>query len=368
MDPITFLFQPLFIRYVLYAMIGTIVFVTLLLFVVLIIHKLRVESRDRQLAVLLEQYTIALSKKLLDPLLQVPRPAKAIEFEAMGNALIDMGISITGVLTVRLRDIARELGVDDYYRGLAGAKSWTKRYRAVEKLGFLKFPELESFFCAILDREKDLHVRAKTIWALSQVAGEDDLAKLNRFLGDPLFTSGKFKEYVYTNVIRAFRDRGEEDVFVTWLAALRSDDAVPVPLKKDIIEACGAERLTCAAPIILDFFRTYHEAGDMKIACIRALEAIGGDDIRAVIVDGLGDADWRVRAVAAKNADVCPEDIVAVLEHALHDKHYQVRINVAQALARFGERGLMVLRRNTLSDDRFVRDVTNYILGEKAHA
>jgi HEAT repeat protein len=87
-----------------------------------------------------------------------------------------------------------------------------------------------------------------------------------------------------------------------------------------------------------------------------------------MIAEGLRDSDWRVRAVAAKEAHICPEEIIEPLEKALYDPNYHVRINAAQALKQMGERGLTVLTRNTTSSDRFVRDVTHYVLADKAYA
>lgn len=368
MERIAQALQPLIVEYVLYAMIGTILCVTLILFVVLIVQKLRIERRERTLGILQGRYSTAISKRLLDADLKIDKPASAIEFEAMGNALVDLGVTIAGPMTAQLRTIARETGMDGYYLDMAASDSWTKRFQAIEKLGFLRFSELEPFYNDLLAREKDLHVRTKTIWALSLIASRETLPRLNRFLGDPLFASGKFNEYVYTNVIGAFRERGEEDEFVVWLGTLRDDETVPALLKKDIIEACGATHLSAATGIILDFHRLFRDDGAMKIACIRALENLGATEAGNVIAAGLKDPDWRVRAVAAKNADVCIGEIVGALEEVLHDKSYQVRINAAQSLSRLGEGGLSALRRGTMSDDRFVRDVSNYMIGEKLHA
>ena len=93
-----------------------------------------------------------------------------------------------------------------------------------------------------------------------------------------------------------------------------------------------------------------------------ALEKLGDSDIYAIIESALLDEDWRVRAVAAKNAEVCSDEIVGALEPALKDKNYFVRINAAQALSKLGEKGAAVLRRLTTSDDNFARDMAHYML------
>ena len=92
------------------------------------------------------------------------------------------------------------------------------------------------------------------------------------------------------------------------------------------------------------------------------LEKLGDSDIYAIIESALLDEDWRVRAVAAKNAEVCSDRIIEALEPVLKDKNYFVRINAAQALSRLGGKGKAVLIRLTASDDNFARDMAYYIL------
>jgi hypothetical protein len=368
MDHFAYFLTPVFLKYFLFGSVSVIIAVTLLLFIILIIHKLHVEHREQLLRKLKDRYTVTVSVRMLEQTARIDKPTQPIEYEALGDVLIDLMVNVTGVMTDQLRAIAREYDIVGYYRKLLDSRSWVKRYQAMEKLGFLRLPELKPLYRALLDREKTSHVVSKAIWALSFIAHDEDLSPINRFLTDPHFASSKYKTYIYTNIIRSLRERGEEATFLKFLAGRMDDETMSVILKKDIIEACGAEGLYSAKETIIAYFRRFHDVPEMRISCIRALEKICAGDAHPMIAEGLRDADWRVRAVAAKEAHICPEEIIEPLEKALYDQNYHVRINAAQALKQMGEKGRAVLSRNTTSNDRFVRDVTHYVLADKAYA
>ena len=332
------------------------------MFVVLIVHKLHVESSQRQLNRLQEMYANLLAGKLSDPNVVIEKPRKDMEYEALGNAIIDMMAISTLASISRLRTIARELDLDLYNEKRAMSRSWVERYRAIEKLGFLKLPELEPLYCSILKREKNIHVRTKAIWSLSLIADENDLDIINSFLTDPMFASSKYKEFIYSNIIKSFQEYDNENVFLDLLDEWEDKPQIPVLLKKDIISACGVVGLISAKDTIKRYHKRYFDVPEMKIACIRALEKLGDSDMYPIIVSALLDEDWRVRAVAAKNAEVCSDKIIEALESVLRDKNYFVRINAAQALLKSGEKGMAVLTRLTTSDDNFARDMAHYML------
>ena len=362
MDYLIRIVDPDFTKYFLLLTNGIFVLIFLTMFVALIVHKLHVERRQRQLNTLGEKYANLLAGKLLSPDVMIEKPRNDLEFEALGNAVIDM-MAVSDPATVsQLRTISRSLDLDLHNQKRAASRSWIERYRAVEKLGFLKLPELEPLYYSILKKEKNLHVRTKTIWSLSMIADEHDLDLINTFLADPMFASSKFKEYIYSNIIRSFMEHDNENSFLRLFVEWKDDSKVPVQLKKDIISACGVAGLGSAKDAIKGYLEKFHDVPEMKIACIRALERLGDGDMYSIIVSALGDEDWRVRAVAAKNAEVCSDEIVGALEPALKDKNYFVRINSAQALSKLGEKGAAVLRRLTTSDDNFARDMAHYML------
>ncbi len=354
--------DPGFIKCFLLAINGIFILVSVTLFIVLVTHKIHVERRQKLLTDLQCAYAGLLAKKLKNPAVTIEIPRNNLQFEALGIAVIDM-ISAGGPSIVsQMRIISRSLQLDVYNLKRALSRSWIERYRAVEKLGFLKLPELEPFYCSILRKEKNIHVITKTIWSLSLIADENDVGIINSFLSDPFFGSSKFKEYIYTNVINAFREREEENRFLSLLDAWMASNDIPLLLKKDIVSACGAVHLSSAGEIIKRYYERFQDSAEMKIVCIRALENMGDGSMLSIIMSSLRDEDWRVRAAAAKNAEVCSDEIIGALEAVLQDKNYYVRINAAQALTKLGDKGMAVLKRLTTSDDNFARDTAHYVL------
>lgn len=342
--------------------------VTFLLFLVLLFHKLHVERRAKRLEELRETYLSDLARRFYDPSHPVSLPSNALEYEALGNVVATMLVNISGEMAENVRRCIRELGVDSYYRKMLESRRWVRRFVAVEKLGYFRFPELKSVFESVLAEEKDHRIIPKAVWALSVIAQRSDLPTINQVLKNPLFMSSKFNEYIYTNIIRAFREHEQEALLVEVLGELMADAELPVLLKRDIIQACGAEMFYPAQKLVLDCFSRFHDVAEMRIACIRTLERFSAVDEEWLLSECLQDSDWRIRGVAAKNAYLYSLNVIPPLRNLLHDESYHVRINSALALAKMGEAGLDVLVAETQSEDRFVRDVSQYVLKRLIYA
>ncbi|BEH10562.1 HEAT repeat domain-containing protein [Geobacter sulfurreducens subsp. ethanolicus] len=342
--------------------------VTLGLFLTLLFHKVHVERRTRRLAALKERYLEELTHKCYEPSLAIPKPTTALEYDALGAVFATMLVNVSGAMAASVRCFIRELGIDAYYRARVRSRSWVKRYVAVEKLGYFGFPELKPLFRSLLDTERDTRIIPKLVWALSVIADRDDVPFINRVLKDPLFMSAKFNEYIYTNIIRAFRERDQEQELLELLTSLMDEEALPVILKRDIIQACGSEMFLIAKDLAADCFRRFHEVAEMRIACIRTLQRFSAVDMEVLLNECLRDADWRIRGVAAKSAHLYSAAVLGSLRQLLHDESYHVRINSALSLSRMGEAGLEVLVDATRSEDRFVRDVSQYVLKRLIYA
>lgn len=340
--------------------------VVVILLVTLLGHKVYVEMRAKRLKRLRELYIAAISRKLVEPDVAIEKPEGTLQHEALGDVFIDMLASISGDMEARVKAFARDLGMDTYYAARAVSGSWVRRLIAIEKLGFLKLQSMKGFFRSLLlGGERDTEILARTVLAFSFVADEEyDLRIINDILKNPLFRSSKFNEYVYTNIIKSFIRSKEDGTLLRFLDALTDDPSLPVMLKRDIIEACGSETFYQARDIIMKYFRRFQDTPEMKIACIRALGRIGGESVCKLMGSCLEDGDWRVRAVTAKNAYLCSEDIVEQLHESLHDENYFVRVNAALSLSKLGDRGLAALQEAARSSDRFTVDVSRYILNE----
>jgi len=342
--------------------------VTLGLFLTLLIHKVHVERRSRRLEQLKEQYLVDLVRKFYDPDVVVRAPATPLEFEALGAVSATMLVNVSGDLMEHVRREIRELRVVDHYRNLADSRSWSKRFVAVEKLGYFRFPGLRSLFLRLLEEEKDSRVIPKVLWALSLIVERDDLPAINRVLRHPLFMSGKFNEYIYATIIRTFREQGRDVELLAALGLIMADPELPIMLKRDIVQACGAEPFTGVQELVVDCFNRFNEVAEMRIACVRTLERLSALDAEWLLEKCLKDEDWRIRGVAAKNAYLYSSRIIDPLRKLLYDANYHVRINSALSLARMGEAGVEALVAETSSDDRFVRDVSQYVLKRLIYA
>ncbi|MHB8842230.1 MAG: HEAT repeat domain-containing protein [Candidatus Aquicultor sp.] len=358
------------VKSLLYSAIFVMLVTVIILFIALVVHKIHVEVRDAHLIKLKEYYSKELQKKLSRRKSNLAVPARKIEFDALTQVLIQMLTdgSISADHAKCLRGYARKLGVTAFYQRMAESRSWVKRSIAIERLGLLGLSEMKPLFYTILNEEKDIGVLSKAVWALSFVADENDLNTIYTMLNRPFFMSAKFSEYIYSNILTSFAQQGAQDLFIDYLKRIKDDSNFSDALKRAIIEACGVRKVVSAKQTIQDYFATFSSAPNMKITCLRALGELGGDEILTVFKLGLNDEDWRVRAVAAKGASSCPQSfIIKDLRDALHDENYHVRINAALSIAQFGDKGYRLLKRAANSDDRFVRDVSNYVLKESSY-
>lgn len=366
-DLLTFISLPIIKSVLVYT---NIIFAAVILglFITLLMHKVLVERRSRQLVRLKERYRQELSQRCRDPLSVVTIPSCHLHYEACCSIIVELQAGSDEKTNSLLRHYTRQLGIDRYYCRQVGSRSWKMRFKAIEQLGYLRYPGLRPFFIEAIENERDARIVAKALWALSQVAIAADLPLINQHLSNPLFMSGKFNEFIYTNIIRAFRERNDFAELLKLLEGLLSNRKLPMLLRRDIIQGCGETTLTQAAPLILATYRHAADLPEVRIACIRALERLAAPELIDIVAECLADPDWRLRAAAAKEAYRCPSVMIEPIRQALYDRNYHVRINAAESLGRLGDAGLAALAAEAASTDRFVRDVVGYVLKRQTHA
>lgn len=350
------------VREMLVAVVSVMLLFVVVLFAVLVMHKLYVEKRARRSRRLREQFTSVMAKRLFDRKVRVETPTKDDEYEAWGDVIAEMMTGCSGETVDHLREEARELALDAHFREMAQSRSWIKRFIAIEKLGVLRLPELRDLYRSILASEKDPRIIGKAVWALSMVADETVPATVNEVLKNPLFMSSKFAEFIYTNIITSLQESGLGESFRLFFIRMRDDPEIPRVLKRDIVAACGMAQFYPACENIREYYYFFHDFPEMRIASIRALERLSDSDAKQIIGNGLDDEDWRVRAVAAKSAYICGDAQLSALKNSLKDKNYYVRMNAAFSLAKLGLPGVEALTEATRTDDRFAVDVSRYVL------
>ncbi|MGD0584893.1 MAG: HEAT repeat domain-containing protein [Oryzomonas sp.] len=333
---------------------------TILLLLFMPLHKLSVERRARRHRKLFDAYGNALrglgsTEYTLEPS-SVP-----LEYEAFADSAADVMREIGGNLAIR-NFIGSQNVVVAYYTSLLTSRSWVKRFSAAERLGGLQLPHLMPVFVAALKREKDVRVISRLVWGISLLADSDSVAVINTILADPHFMSSKFSEFIYCNILRAFKQRNQGHELVALLGMLLNAQEIPVMLKRDIIQACGNEGLDDAESLIVEAFERFHDVPEMRIAIIRTINRLRLATGNQMLISCLQDEDWRIRGVAAKNLQATSYKIFSLLEKLLHDDNYLVRYNSALSLADAGVLGIDILKLEAQGDDRFAREIAGYVL------
>lgn len=364
MPEITDYINPVMLMRILRIAIITMLLTNIFFLISLIMHKIHVERRDKKIQEFKDSYIKFISSYFAIPKDELVKIRKDIQFQALSEVLIDILESVYGEMEHQLTRLAEQAGIVNYYRKKATSRSWLHRCYAVEKLSFLKLSHTKPALYEVLKREKNPLVIHRIIWGLSHIADENDIETINKLLLSQPYGSSKFNEYIYTNIIRSFRKRGDEERFINYLKKTKEDDSLPILFKRDIIEACGSENLYHAKDIIIDYFRRFEDVDEVKITCVRALGKMGGEDVCEIIQSCLVSDDWRVKAVAAKNSFLCSDKIVDTLKKCLYDYNYYVRLNAALSLSKLGEKGRSAIMEGCNSYDRFARDACSYILKE----
>ncbi|HBG04631.1 MAG: hypothetical protein A2075_06970 [Geobacteraceae bacterium GWC2_58_44] len=349
--------------------IWMLVWSTVLLILLMVVHKLIVERREKQITAAKHRFLSACYRQLAQPLYATPAPAGQLQRTALTDALIFLVKEVPHERHEVLRAITRQHRLTEHFCRVASrSKSWVPRLTAAEKLGFLSLPELAPFFRSRLKVERDLHVRAKLLWGLSRVANADDAWQISRMLGSQPILSSKFNELLFFGIIEAFQQRGEHGECLALVHDLLSSEELQPLLKRDLVEACGASHFTAAAPRIRRFFLARGADAMVRIACLRAIGSMGGDpegdhDGELTMLS-LHDEDWRVRAVAARYAHLAPDSVLARLAELIADSSHFVRLNAALALRANGEKGVAILRKQLTEGEPAVRDLCAYVLHE----
>jgi hypothetical protein len=210
---------------------------------------------------------------------------------------------------------------------------------------------------------------------LSCIADGEVFREITDVLARESSNSGKFNESLYGNMIRSMKRKGFAYELLEIVDETLRRENLPLPLRKDLIEACGSAKFAESVGSVIDGFERHQTIPEMRIACIRSSGRIADSLIatdrasdvplvlvRDVVIPGLSDRDWRVRAVAAGVAVVCGSQAIPLLVKLLYDKVYYVRINAGKALAEIGIDGRNALLAEAASTDQFVRDTVHFVL------
>ncbi len=350
-------------RAILVTAILVLALLTIVLLVTLVVHKIYVELREARFARLRKRFEAIFPTFLNGENKHLPHPKNHLDVDALADVAVDQITQVDHNTAGKIRDELHQLGiVNDLLERLRTSRSWVRRHRALERLGFLKLADLRPVYLKLLETETDIRIVSKTLWAVSYVAEEADLPLITDFLGNTHFMSAKFNEYLFTNFIGEFRLRRGDRETVTMLESFLNAETIPVLLKRDVIESCGKMGFTLCVSLIMDAYHRYRDIPEMRITTLRALGGLSADSLYEIITPALCDPDWRVRLVASQNARYCHENCIPLLEQLIRDQNYYVRISAAKTLITLGEKGKAALNCALAGADRFARDISNYVL------
>jgi HEAT repeat protein len=359
------LFGTNFMYDLLFTSITFISIVILSLIVLLVINNVYYNWKEKKRKKYYDKYIDIISSYITGEAVEIEKLTDNLEFETFADVCDNTMLDFSGEQAKKVHLLLDRLGVIDFYKKRSQAYSKLTRHNAIEKLGFFKMPALKLFFMDLLKKEPKEKNRVRILLALSFIADWETLHIITDRLTEKLkkqnLVTAKLLEHIYTNIIKAFKDRNMLTQFMDFFAELKNSDKVPVIIKREIINACGALHLKEAVPVLVDFYNNLDDI-EIKAAVVRALGRIGAPEGRNVIVNALESDSWILRLVGAKSAGVCGPIAKHNLRTLLSDSHYHVRLNAARALAGLGSEGLAVLRGERNSEDAFTRDTVKYVL------
>lgn len=202
-----------------------------------------------------------------------------------------------------------------------------------------------------------LDVRLAAALSLSEL---DDPASIRPIL-DSLALQGSWPIERLIEIIIRFDDRAIP-ILVQYLSdPLASESGIQV-----VIAVLGHKRVGSSIITLTQF--TSHTNLEIRVEAYRALGLMGDARALPMLLGGMLDDQWEVRAVSAKALKHFPEAVViTALQSGLTDKVWWVRFNCASSLGTLGKNGREALLHSLQSHDRFAREISQMIL-DRSHA
>jgi hypothetical protein len=102
---------------------------------------------------------------------------------------------------------------------------------------------------------------------------------------------------------------------------------------------------------------------ELRLEAVRTLRHYPGEYSEKWLARLIHDEEWEVRAIAATSMGVLHTDsLIPLLVRALSDRVWWVRLNAAQGLIQYGDRGIETLRTLDPDVDRYASDIASYVM------
>jgi len=335
--------------------------ISIIHFLLLLLHKIYIENKERKVKDLEKIYI----DKILNIIYQGEKTneikiSSSIEAEALSNVISSFVINLTGDLFYKVIEIAKNSGLIEYYFKRVKSRNWLTRLEALERLGYLKLNELKTLYLDLIKREKNYYVKLQILSNFSFIADEEILNLLIDELNelDPL--SLKFAEHLFLNVINSFRSQNKEVNFIQTLEKTIFDEKISDGIKKSMIHACGLSQLYLCKDLLLKAFDSLN--GDLKIACIRTLGRLAVPEVCDLIEKTYNSENWVLRNVSMQFSYLC-KNATDILEKGLQDLNFYVRRSAALAFCKLGEKDKnKLLRFIETTKDKYAKEIALYVL------
>jgi HEAT repeat protein len=271
------------------------------------------------------------------------------------GVLAQMGESESPVYRARLLSVIPECHCDFVIsEELERLKSrnWLDRLNAMTYLPFIAPARL--IYQPLLHGLEDeyLDVRLAAALSLSEL---NDPSSIRPILAS-LALQGAWPIERLIEIILRFDDRAVPTLMDYLDDSSASESGIQV-----VIAVLGHKKARESVSTLIRF--TSHSNLEIRVETYRALGLIGDASTLPMILGGMLDDHWEVRAICSKALKhLSGAASVNALQLGLTDKVWWVRFNCASSLASLGNNGKQALQRSLKSPDRFAREISQMIL------
>ena len=271
------------------------------------------------------------------------------------GVLAQMGESENPVYRARLLSVIPECHfefvIEDELLRLKSS-NWLDRLNAMTYLPFIAPARL--IHQPLLHGLEDEYLDVRLAAALS-LSGLNDPVAIRPILAS-LALQGAWPIERLIEIILRFDDRAVPTLMKYLGNPSASESGIQV-----VIAVLGHKKARASVSILIPF--TSHGNLEIRVETYRALGLIGDESTLPMILGGMLDDQWEVRAICSKALKRFPGTAsINMLQLGLTDKVWWVRFNCASSLASLGNNGKEALLHSLQSPDRFAREISQMIL------
>ena len=310
-------------------------------------RKRRTGTKTRRLEALLDD---SLAKMAVHPDL---RRLGGRDLDLLAPLMIEYLSVLSGAQRAWLAQLAEEAGLVRRYSGRLRSRSWWRKARAAQNLGYLGGPETVPPLAELLTHPQET-LRAVVARALARLGTPEAAAALSETLNDP-------SELTRLRMAENLERIGALAV-EPLVETLGSGNPQAQVLAARVL---GNLRAAEAGPNLCEAMLEGPTA-DLRAQAALALGKAGNPEDVPALLKASEDEAWPVRAQVANALEMIGEvSTIPTLQKLTIDREWWVRLNASRALANMGPAGERALARVLEGEDRYARDRAAATLEER---